>query len=85
VQWLATHPAGERKTDVATYLRKFLSREMDFYRRAERTSRLLELRNEVIGEKNGSKRVSERKESNVFKWYAHVVRMEDKPWPKPIA
>jgi hypothetical protein len=60
-----------------------LSTEMDFWRSAPGTSRLLKVRNEVIGEKMGvTQTILERMENNVLKWYGHVVGMEDKRWPK---
>lgn len=62
-----------------------LSTEIDFWRRAPRTSRLLKVRNEVIREKMGvTQTVLERMENNALKCYGHVVCMEDKRWPQQI-
>jgi hypothetical protein len=53
-----------------------LSTEMDFWRRAARTSRILKVRNEVIREKMGvTQTILGRMENNVLKWYGHVLRM----------
>jgi hypothetical protein len=58
---------------------------MDFWRRAAKTSRILQIRNEVIREKNGEKQIIlERMENSMLKWYGHVVCMEDNRWPKRI-
>jgi hypothetical protein len=51
---------------------------VDFWRRAARTSRLLEVRKEVIREKfRVTQTIMERLENNVLKWCGHVVHMED--------
>jgi len=56
---------------------------MDFWRRAARTSRLLQVRNEVIREKNGeTQTILERMENSMLKWYGHVECMQDNRWPK---
>jgi len=48
---------------------KIFSTEMVFWRRAARTSRLLEVRNEVIGEKMGlTQTIVGRLEINWFIW-----------------
>ena len=54
-------------------------------RRAAKTSRLLKVRNEVIREKmRVTQTILERMENSMLKWYGHLVRMEDKRWPKRI-
>jgi hypothetical protein len=60
-----------------------LSTEMDFWRRAARTSRILKVWNEVIREKTAvTQTILERIENNMLKWYGHVLRMEQHRWPK---
>jgi hypothetical protein len=61
-----------------------LSTEIDFWRRAARTSRILIVRNEVITEKMTVNKYNlERMENNMLKWHGHIkLRMEDNRWPK---
>lgn len=62
-----------------------LHTEMDFWRRAPRTSRVLKVRNKIIRGKMGvTQTVLEIMENNALKSYGHVVCMEDKRWPKQI-
>jgi len=56
------------------------STEMDFWRRAAGTSRLLKVRNEAIKEKVGVTIFGEM-EHSLLKWYGHIVHMEDKRLP----
>jgi hypothetical protein len=64
---------------------KLSSTEMDFWRRAARTSTIVKVRNEVIREKmRVTQIILERMENNMLKWYGHVLRMEDNRWPKRI-
>ena len=59
------------------------STEMDFWRRAARNSRLLEMRKEVIREKmRVTQTILERLENNMLKWCGDVVHMEDNRGPK---
>jgi len=62
-----------------------LHTEIDFWRRAPRTSRVLKVRNKIIREKIGViQTILEIMENSALKWYGHVVCMEDKRWPKQI-
>jgi hypothetical protein len=63
-----------------------LSTEINFWGRAARISRLLKVTNEVIREKNGgnTKKFWKKWKNNMFKWYGHVVRIEENGWPKRI-
>lgn len=54
--------------------KRLFSSEMDFQRRAARTSRLLKVRNKVVRENMLVIQIScERMENYVLKWYGHVV------------
>ena len=64
--------------------KKLLSAEMDVWRRAAWTTRLLKVRNEAIREKmQVTKRILERLEKNMLKWCGQVC-MEDNRWHNQI-
>ena len=57
--------------------------EMDFLRRLCNISRMQHVRNEDIRRKTGRIfTTAERIESRQLLWYGHVMRMEEKRWPK---
>lgn len=61
---------------------KILGEEMDYWRRAARTSRILEGRNKIILEKIRVRQANkERMENNILKLYGHCVH-ENNRWPK---
>jgi hypothetical protein len=63
-----------------TLQKKLLGTEMDVWRRAARTTRLLKVRREAIREKmQVTQRILERLENKMLKWYGHVC-MEDDRW-----
>jgi hypothetical protein len=57
---------------------------MDFWVGTAKTSRQLNLRNEVIREKKMgvTKNVGKRNENNMLKWGGNVICMGDNRWPK---
>jgi hypothetical protein len=58
--------------------------EMDVWRRAARTTRLLKVRNEAIRKKmQVTQRILERLENKMLKWCRHVC-MEDNRWHNQI-
>jgi hypothetical protein len=61
---------------------KILSTDMDYWRRAARTSRLLQGRNKVIRETVGVRQTITERMENMLKLYGHVVCTEDNKWPK---
>jgi hypothetical protein len=62
-----------------------LSTEMDFWRRAARTSKILKVRNDVITDNMGvTQTILEKMENNILKWYGHILRMGVNKWPKQI-
>lgn len=57
---------------------KLLSTDVDFWRTAARTSKILKVVNELTREEVGVTRtVTERVENNVLKLYGQILRMED--------
>lgn len=65
--------------------KKILNEEMDYWRRAARTSRRLQGRNKVIREKMRVRQtIKGRMENNMLQLYGHVVCMENSRWPKRI-
>jgi hypothetical protein len=65
--------------------RALLRTEIDFWKRAARTSRLLKVRNEVIRERmRVTQTILERLDNIMLKYYGQVVCMEDNRWRKRI-
>jgi hypothetical protein len=65
--------------------KKLFSTEMDFWRRAARTYKILKVSNETIKQKMGvAQTVVERMEYNTLKRYGHVLHVGDNRWPKGI-
>ena len=54
--------------------KKLLSTDMDVWRRAARTTKLLKVRNEAVGGKmQVTQRILERVENNMLKWCGHSM------------
>jgi len=60
--------------------RALLSTEIDFWRRAATTYRLLKVRNEVIGERMRVTQTILERPDIILKHYRQAVGMEDKRW-----
>jgi len=65
--------------------KKLLGTEVEFWRKAAGTSRLLRARNEVIRDNVlVTLTVLKRLENSVLKWYVCIAHMEDNRWPKEM-
>jgi hypothetical protein len=81
-----TVPYGSEIWTLNEYYRKILQAvEMDYLRRSARVSRLERISNQEIRTRmNSEERIIDRIKNKGLSWFGHVLRMEEKRWPKQL-